>query len=293
ASGPACWTSPVGSWPRPFAFTRFRTTGGLEPSTSAVASRRWSSRTAPTTKRSALTSSTSGGPRLRTPGPQHLLGDPLDVRRVDLPLVGFHDVADQAAHLLGVGDLERIETLAHERAQSRLVHALGQVALAELDVEAQLRGVRRAALADLLELGQGLLELLAVGADHVEHERVVDRAGEALGGAALADLRLDHADDVGGARVLLLDRLRQRLVERLLECHGSSLLLLYPQAGVQRVTKTVAQEVQAQPRDRQGQTGEEAHPERLADHVLAAGDHVAPRGHVRRHPDAREAQGSP
>src|SRR5262249_17252026 len=222
ASGPACWTSPVGSWPRPFAFTRFRTTGGLEPSTSAVASRRWSSRTAPTTKRSALTSSTSGGPRLRTPGPQHLLGDPLDVRRVDLPLVGFHDVADQAAHLLGVGDLERIETLAHERAQSRLVHALGQVALAELDVEAQLRGVRRPALADLLELGQGLLELLAVGADHVEHERVVDRAGEALGGAARADLRLDHADDVGGARVLLLDRLRQRLVERLLECHGSS-----------------------------------------------------------------------
>src|SRR5215831_8924347 len=52
--------------------------------------------------------------------------------------------------------------------------------------------------------------------------------------------------------------------------------LLYPQPGVQHVTKTVAQEVQAEPGDGQRQSGEEACPERLADHVLAAGDDVAP-----------------
>src|SRR2546428_10390790 len=52
--------------------------------------------------------------------------------------------------------------------------------------------------------------------------------------------------------------------------------LLYPQTRVQHVTKAVAQEIQAQARERQRQPGEEAHPERFADHVLAAGDHVAP-----------------
>src|SRR6266403_684838 len=172
------------------------------------------------TKRSPLTCSTSGDRRPRRLALQHLLGDPLDLGRVDLALVRLHDVADQPAHLLGVGDLERVEPLADERAQRRLVHALRQVALAKLELEAQLRGVRRAALAHLLELDQRLLKLLAVGADHVEHERVVHGAGEALGRPALADLRLDHAHHVGGTRVLLLDRLRQRVVERLLECHG-------------------------------------------------------------------------
>src|SRR5207302_711840 len=107
---------------------------------------------------------------------------------------------------------ERVEALAHERAQRRLVHAPGQVTLAELELEAQLRGMRGAALAHLLELDEGLLELFAVGADHVEDERVVDGAGEAFGRAALADLRLDHPHHVGGARVLLLDRLRLRVV---------------------------------------------------------------------------------
>src|SRR2546422_5386198 len=37
----------------------------------------------------------------------------------------------------------------------------------------------------LLEFGKGLLELLAVGADHVEDERVVDLAREALRGPPL------------------------------------------------------------------------------------------------------------
>src|SRR5215470_4779033 len=47
----------------------------------------------------------------------------------------------------------------------------------------------------------------------------------------------------------------------------SSHCLLYPQPGVQHVTKTVAEEVQAEAGDREGQPGEEAHPERLADNV--------------------------
>src|SRR5207237_5098974 len=38
----------------------------------------------------------------------------------------------------------------------------------------------------------------------------------------LPDVRLDHAHHVGRARVLVLDRLRQRVVQRLLECHGTS-----------------------------------------------------------------------
>src|SRR5262249_11021579 len=55
----------------------------------------------------------------------------------------------------------------------------------------------------------------------------VDRAGEALGGAALADLRLDHAHDVGNPLVLLLDRLRQRVVQSLLQSHGVRLRCPY------------------------------------------------------------------
>src|SRR5207244_3625681 len=57
---------------------------------------------------------------------------------------------------------------------------------------------------------------------HVEDQRVVDGAREALRGAPLADLRLDHAHHVGGPCVLPLDRVRQRVVELLLECHGAS-----------------------------------------------------------------------
>src|SRR5438445_13131815 len=84
------------------------------------------------------------------------------------------DVADQAAHRLGVGDLERVEALAHQRAKRCLVHALGQVAVAELDLEVELGGVGGPALAELLELAERLLELLAIGADDIEDQRVVD-----------------------------------------------------------------------------------------------------------------------
>src|SRR4029450_4671240 len=75
-----------------------------------------------------------------------------------------------------------------------------------------------------------------------------------------------------------------------LSCCSSGMELVYPQPGVEDVTQTVAQEVQGEARERQRQTGEEAHPERLADDVLSAGDDVAPRRHVWRHADAQEAQ---
>src|SRR5215475_8443363 len=75
-----------------------------------------------------------------------------------------------------------------------------------------------------------------------------------------------------------------------LSCCSSGMELVYPQPGVEDVTKTVAQQVQSEAREGQRQAGEEAHPERLADDVLAAGDDVAPRRHVRRYPDAQEAQ---
>src|SRR5262245_37431657 len=170
---------------------------------------------------------------------QELLGDPLDVCSVHLALVRLHDVADQPAHLLGVGDLEDVEALADQRAQRRFVHALGQVALDELDLEAELRRVRGSALTHLLELRQRLLELLAIGADDVQDESVVDGPGKALRGPPLADLRLDHTHHVGGRRVLLLDRFRQRVVELLLEWHESPLNL----------SRCSARTAEPQPRD--------------------------------------------
>src|SRR5207244_12564058 len=116
---------------------------------------------------------TPSGTSSRSLGLQHLLGDPPDDRRVHLALVRLHAVADQAAHLLGVGDLERVEALAHERAQRRLVHAPGQVTLAELELEAQLRGMRGAALAHLLEPDEGPREPLPAAAEPVRDERAV------------------------------------------------------------------------------------------------------------------------
>src|SRR4029077_12958765 len=50
-----------------------------------------------------------------------------------------------------------------------------------------------------------------------------------------------------------------------LSCCSSGMKLVYPQPRVEDVTKTVAQEVQGEARQRQRQAGEEAHPERLAD----------------------------
>src|SRR5713226_7133123 len=108
----------------------------------------------------------------------------------DLALVGLHHVTDEPAGLLGVADPERADPLLDQRAQRALVHASGQVALTELDLEAQLGDLGGRALAPgLLVLGHGLLELLAVGADDVEDEGVVHRAGEALGRPPLGDLR--------------------------------------------------------------------------------------------------------
>src|SRR2546426_2890600 len=71
---------------------------------------------------------------------------------------------------------------------------------------------------------------------------------------------------------------------------GVSLSRASAQARIESVAEPVAEQVQAQPGDGEGQAGEEAHPESLADHVLAAGDHVAPGRHVRRHADAEEAE---
>src|SRR5581483_3813734 len=50
------------------------------------------------------------------------------------------------------------------------------------------------------------------------------------------------------------------------------------------------QEVQAEAGHRQRDAGEQAHPERLADHVLAAGDHVAPRWDVGGHAHPQEPE---
>src|SRR2546426_9563974 len=55
--------------------------------------------------------------------------------------------------------------------------------------------------------------------------------------------------------------------------------LLRPQARVEGVAQAVAEEVQGQAGEGEGQARERAHPERLAEDVLAAGDHVAPPGH--------------
>jgi len=75
--------------------------------------------------------------------------------------VRLHDVAHQAADLLGVGDGERGDAVAYERAQRRLVEPTGEVTLAEFRLEAELRDLGPTALARLLELGDRLLELLA------------------------------------------------------------------------------------------------------------------------------------
>ena len=58
-------------------------------------------------------------------------------------------------------------------------------------------GLLLALVAELVELLDRLLQRLLVGGDDVGDEGVVHLAGEALGGAALHDLRLDHAHHVG------------------------------------------------------------------------------------------------
>src|SRR6266571_6798169 len=169
--------------------------------------------------RSTVSNEAAGCCAERLDSPEELLGDPFDVGGLDLPLVRLHDVADQATDLLGVGDPERGEALADERAQLRLVEPLGKVALAEGDLEAELRHLGGAALARLLELGERLLELLPIGADDVADEGVVHLAREALRRAALLEPGLEHAHHVGGPGVPCLDRLVEPLVELSLESH--------------------------------------------------------------------------
>src|SRR2546425_11495951 len=73
--------------------------------------------------------------RLRLP--KELLREPLDAAGLDLALVRLHDVAHQAADLLGVGDGERGGAGAYERAQRRLVEPTAEGTPAELRVEAR------------------------------------------------------------------------------------------------------------------------------------------------------------
>src|SRR5205807_5593684 len=117
--------------------------------------------------------------RWASAGLQELFGDALDVARFDEPLVRLHDVADELARLLDVGDAERRHALLDERLQRGGVELLGQEALAEADLEAQLIGLLLALFADLLEFLDGFLQLLAIRGDDVGDERVVDLAGEA------------------------------------------------------------------------------------------------------------------
>src|SRR5438034_11114485 len=85
---------------------------------------------------------------------EQLLGDALDVGGVHLALVGLHDVADEPADLLGIGDAERLQALPDECLQRRVVEAPGEIPLAERDLEAELRGLGGAALTELVVLGE-------------------------------------------------------------------------------------------------------------------------------------------
>src|SRR5215813_8951969 len=60
------------------------------------------------------------------------------------------------------------------------------------------------------------------------------------------------------------------------------------QARIEGVAEAVAEQIETQPGDGEGQTREQAHPEGLADHVLATGDHIAPRRDERGHADAEK-----
>src|SRR5215831_8346766 len=151
---------------------------------------------------------------------EDLLGDALHLAGVHLALVGLHDVADEPAGLLRVGEAEGAAPLLDQGPQRGLVHALRQVPATELDLEAELGGLGGAAVAELLELDQRLLELLPVRPDDLANEGVVHLAGEALRRPPLGDPRLDHPDDVGGPLVLVPDRPGQRLAQLLLQSHG-------------------------------------------------------------------------
>src|SRR5262252_2204553 len=90
---------------------------------------------------------------------QQLFRNALDVGGVHLALVRLHHVADQAPDVLGVGDAEGGAALLDERAHCVLPEAPRQIAVAQRELEAELRGLRGAALAELVELDERLLEL--------------------------------------------------------------------------------------------------------------------------------------
>src|SRR5207245_427808 len=127
-------------------------------------------------------------------GLQQLLGNLFHIGRIDLSLVGFHDVADEAADLLGVGDAERPRTLLHEATQRGDVEAPGEEPLAERDLEPELGRLHGAALAQLLVLGQRLLEL---------GRRGRGQGAELDGGRALEvrDVLAAELDDLGLGRL--------------------------------------------------------------------------------------------
>src|SRR5262249_26341516 len=154
-------------------------------------------RRGPSASRGARSLSGWRGSALPAWGCQQLLGDSLHRGRVDLALVGLSAVPDEPAHLLRVRDVERGQPLPDETPDRVGIEALGEEALAELDLEPEPGRRGLAAGAELLVLGQGLLELLPVGADDVEDEGVVHGAAEPLGRPPLGELGLQHPDDVG------------------------------------------------------------------------------------------------
>src|SRR3989442_3049988 len=86
--------------------------------------------TRPSISRSTVSNEAAGRCAEGLDFPEELLGDPLDVGGLDLPLVRLHDVADHATDLLSVGDPQRGEPLADQLAQLRLVELLGKLQLA-------------------------------------------------------------------------------------------------------------------------------------------------------------------
>src|SRR4029453_8784655 len=105
----------------------------------------------------------------------------------------------------------------------RFVERRRQEAAAEVDLEAELLDLRLRLVAEARVLLETLLHLLSVGDDHLEEERVVDLAGEPLGGTALGDPRLQHPHDVHGRLIPGAHRPLQRLVELLLDRHRAVL----------------------------------------------------------------------
>src|SRR5439155_63906 len=190
--------------------------------------------------------------------------------------------------------------------QCVLVDAPGQVAFTELDLVPELSDLgSRPLAAELLVLGDRFLELLAVGADDVEDDSVVHRAGEPLGRPPLGDLRLQHADHVGRPLILLADGAGQRFGELLLQAHDdlsyrgdrtvSDLSAAGPQLLLERLHVEVddGRDVERQElrEDERGDHGQPERPPGVAAGAHAERDGQRPeQGGHRRHHDRAEAQ---